>query len=146
MRVLIVSKFLRHVGGVETYLSWLGRALSGGGSTVGFFGMDSPLPADPVYETAEFVAFAPDQDYHGSAVQKIRGATSAVYSFEVARQVSRRYREFSPGCRALAWDVLSINFERDARDISVGHSDPADCSRVQISLRKSTLLGRLCQY
>jgi glycosyltransferase involved in cell wall biosynthesis len=94
-RVLVVNKFLHHVGGVETYIKWLSRNLPHVGIDVAFMGMPAPQDEQimdlggPTYHT-------PGRDFHGSPVVKARSALASVYSVGAARALRRAVEDFRP--------------------------------------------------
>jgi hypothetical protein len=78
-RVLVVNKFLHHVGGVETYMKWLSANLDAEGYDVAFLGMPPPTgTAEMLLEGPSF--HTPFRDYHGRAAVKIRSAADLPFS------------------------------------------------------------------
>lgn len=96
MRILLVSKFLHYVGGVETYLRWVSRALVDHGHDVGLVGMAPPtdqplmeLPDAPLWLT-------PTRSYEKGAADRARSAATSVWSVAAGKVMRTALAEFSP--------------------------------------------------
>ncbi|MGW3637564.1 glycosyltransferase [Streptomyces sp. NPDC005131] len=96
MRVLLVSKYLRQLGGVETYVGWLSAALADAGHEVALLGMDEPAGSLALWREGQRVWFSPSRDFHGSLSQKVSGAALSVYAPSVRRLLDSALREFRP--------------------------------------------------
>ncbi|MFJ3304689.1 glycosyltransferase [Streptomyces sp. NPDC086549] len=96
MRVLLVSKYLRQLGGVETYVGWLSAALADAGHEVALLGMDEPAGSSALWRQGQRVWFSPSRDFHGSLSQKVGGAALSVYAPGVRRLLDAALREFRP--------------------------------------------------
>lgn len=95
MRVLIVSKVLSHVGGVETYISWLSEALQSAGHTVAVFGMDDPA-GKPSTSTPTSIYLAPRRAYSGGRIEVATRAAHAIFSFGAQTKLQEAIRHFKP--------------------------------------------------
>lgn len=96
MDILVVSKFVHYVGGVETYLRWQVEHLQRRGHRVGVVGMRPPdgeqvmdLGDAPIWLTA-------NRDFHGSPGERAVGALTSVWSPQAAGMMRTALDEFSP--------------------------------------------------
>lgn len=96
MRVLIASKFLHHVGGVETYVRWLANSLAAAGHEVGMLGMEPPegesfmeLPDGPRWIT-------PTRSFAKGASDRAQSALMSVWSPPAGATMKRALQEFQP--------------------------------------------------
>lgn len=96
MRILIVSKFLHHVGGVETYVGWLANALAARGYEVGMLGMTPPpgkqfmpLPDGPRWLT-------PTRSFERGATGRAASAALSIWSPRVGSVMRQALAEFTP--------------------------------------------------
>lgn len=97
MRVLQVSKFLHHVGGVETYVKWASDRLAGAGHEVGLVGMTPPVGSKVMdFPGGMPVWFTPTRDYAEDAHNRLRSAATSVWSPSAGRVMSQALLEFSP--------------------------------------------------
>lgn len=97
MRVLQVSKFLHHVGGVETYLRWVSDRLSAAGHQIGLVGMAPPVGT----EVMDFPADAPmwltpPREYAVGSRGRIRSAATSVWSPSAGRVMEQALDQFRP--------------------------------------------------
>lgn len=95
-RVLVVNKFLHHVGGVETYVAWLARELSAVGYKTAFFGMSPPPENHLMQELDGPIYLSPNRDYYGSSASVPRSAAAAVYSPVVEKRFQAAVADFRP--------------------------------------------------
>jgi glycosyltransferase involved in cell wall biosynthesis len=97
VRVLLASKFLHHVGGVETYLRWLANALDAAGHEVALLGM-SPPQGEPLmdFPAAAPIYLTPCRSYSEGAAHRVRSAAASVYSPTVGRICRAAIEEFQP--------------------------------------------------
>lgn len=86
MRVLLVSKFVHHVGGVETYLRWQAHALAAAGHEVGVVGMTPPAGTPPM-DMPGRMWLTPARSYASGASGRLRSAATSVWSPRVGRIV-----------------------------------------------------------
>jgi len=96
LKVLLVSKYLRQLGGVETYVGWLSAALADAGHEVALLGMDEPAGSPALWREGQRVWFSPSRDFHGSLSQKASGAALSVYAPSVRRLLDSALQEFRP--------------------------------------------------
>ena len=96
MRILIASKFLRRVGGVETYLEWLVGELTARGHDVALFGMEDAGEALPIApDTQRFET--PSRSYtSGNLRSRFNDAIRSVYSIANGRSMRAAISEFGP--------------------------------------------------
>ena len=95
MRVLLVSKFVHHVGGVETYLRWQANALADAGHEVGVVGMTPPAGEIPM-EMPGRIWLTPERSYASGAAGRLRSAAASVWSPRVGRVVREASAAFRP--------------------------------------------------
>ncbi len=95
MRVLLVSKFVHHVGGVETYLRWQANALADAGHEVGVVGM-TPPPGERPMEWPGRTWLTPERSYAAGAAGRARSAAASVWSPRVGRVVRDAVAELQP--------------------------------------------------
>ncbi len=114
MKILIVNKFLHHVGGVETYIDWLSRNLENAGHELHFFGMSPPPGSQVLDSIAGRATFTPNRDFSGHGAHAAISAASSVYSRTVARKLEKVVGEFNPEM---------VHFHMTCRQLtpSVGH-------------------------
>jgi glycosyltransferase involved in cell wall biosynthesis len=96
MKILVVNKFLHHVGGVETYLDWQARNLDRIGVDAHFFGMAPPdgqevLPSIHGRETV-----TPHRDFNGTKRAATKAAMSSIYSPLTERMLTTAIDRFRP--------------------------------------------------
>ncbi len=96
MRVLVVSKFLHYVGGVETYVRYLAHSLADSGVEVGLLGMTPPegaalmdLPAGPRWFTA-------NRSYAQGAAHRASSAAQSIWAPQAGRTMRRALAQFEP--------------------------------------------------
>lgn len=99
MKILMVNKFLSPVGGAETYMITLGKALEKLGNEVQFFGMDSE--DRQVGNNAEI--YTDNIDFrHASALKKLEYSLKSIYSKEARRKIGAVLDDFKP-------DIVHLN-------------------------------------
>ncbi|GEP40447.1 glycosyl transferase [Nocardioides psychrotolerans] len=139
MRVLVASKFLHHVGGVETYISWLGRHLEREGHELAFFGMNPP-DGDRVMPDLQGPLFlSPSRDYYGSVATKVRSAATSIYSFSAARVMEEALDAFRPDvvhfqstCYQLTPSVVRAATRRAVPTLTTAHEYKFVCSNQRL--------------
>ena len=96
MKVLLVNKFLHHVGGVETYFSWQAAALHDAGNDVAVVGMRPPrsAPLMPLPELPTWLT--PTRSFEPGASGRARSAASSVWSFSTAGVMREALNSFRP--------------------------------------------------
>lgn len=139
MRILQVSKFLRHVGGVETYIQWLGEELADAGHEVGFFGMDLPADRPPLYAGGQFAAYTPERDFHGSLKRKAIDGAASIYSPAVGRRLREAIADFEPNlvhfhgtCYQLTPSVFRAVQERHVPSMITAHEYKLTCANQRL--------------
>lgn len=80
MRVLVVNKFLHHVGGVETYVDWQARHLADAGLETHFFGMAPPEGSTVIQSIGDRATFTPTRDFNGPAWEAVKSGLQSIYS------------------------------------------------------------------
>ena len=135
MKVLLVSKFLHHVGGVETYLLWLSRALHDDGHEVGVVGMAPPVGEDtmafpdlPLWTTAT-------RTFRAGERGRTRSAVASVWSPQAGRVMARAVEEFRPDvvhfhgtCFQLTPSVVSAVARRRVATLVTAHEYKLMCA------------------
>jgi glycosyltransferase involved in cell wall biosynthesis len=140
VRVMLVSKFLHHVGGVETYLRWQAHALEAAGHRVAVLGMRPPagsqrmdLGGSVLYETTtrSFV----DASYPA----RMRSAAASVYSFAAGDTMRRAIEEFKPDvihfhgtCYQLTSSVVRASRRAGVRRVATAHEYKLVCSNQRL--------------
>jgi glycosyltransferase involved in cell wall biosynthesis len=133
-RVLVVNKFLHHVGGVETYVEWLGRNLERSGVEVAFFGMEPPADRD-VMDLPGRTFLAPHRSYYGNKREVVRNGLASVYSISAARAMQHALDEFRPDlvhlhstCYQLTPSVVARSIRARVALVTTAHEYKLVCS------------------
>jgi len=93
MRILMINKFLRPVGGAETYVLQLGKYLEKQGHQVQYFGMEHPENV----AGNRIGSYTRNVDFHNiSFCEKMRWGSRVVYSVEARRKLRRVLEDFQP--------------------------------------------------
>ncbi|HVU61115.1 MAG TPA: glycosyltransferase [Mycobacteriales bacterium] len=97
MRVLLVTKFLHYVGGVETYVQWLARSLVDDGHEIALVGM-APQPEKPALQLPAGTELftAPSRSYAADSDHRVRDALASVYSPAARQTMEAAIRSFRP--------------------------------------------------
>ena len=139
MKVLVASKFLHHVGGVETYIAWLGRHLPDHGVEVGYFGMTPPDGDVLMPEVSGDVFLSPNRDYYGSPVTKVRSAATSIYSPAARASMSEAMDRFRPDlvhfqstCYQLTPSVVAEVRRRGVPMVTTAHEYKFVCSNQRL--------------
>lgn len=93
MRILLVSKFVHHVGGVETYVRWLAQALVTAGHDVGVVGMTPPQGHRPMDLAGAPLWLTRSRSFEAGSASRARDAALSVWSPEAGAVVRRAIRE-----------------------------------------------------
>lgn len=96
MRILQVSKFAHHVGGVETYVGWLVRALVAAGHDVGMVAMDPPPGRSPMALAGAPLWLTRSRSFDAGASGRVRSAALSVWSPEAGATMARALAEHRP--------------------------------------------------
>lgn len=96
MRILQVSKFAHHVGGVETYVGWLVRALAAADHDVGMVAMRPPPGRSPMDLAGAPLWLTRGRSYDVGAKGRVRSAALSVWSPEAGRTMTRALEEHRP--------------------------------------------------
>jgi glycosyltransferase involved in cell wall biosynthesis len=96
VRVLLASKFLHHVGGVETYLRWQAGALSEAGYDVGLLGMTPPAGEDLMDFPDLPIFLTPARSFDRESPHRLGSAAASVYSPAVGRVFAEAVSTFRP--------------------------------------------------
>lgn len=140
MRVMLVSKFLHHVGGVETYLRWLACALERDGHAVAVLGMRPPAGSErmdlgdsAVYETPTRVFV------DASRRTRATSAMSSVYSLAAADIMRHAISDFRPDvihfhgtCYQLTSSVARVARSAGVRRVATAHEYKLMCSNQRL--------------
>jgi glycosyltransferase involved in cell wall biosynthesis len=93
MRVLLVHKFFRRVGGAEVILSETGRLLQEAGHQVAFLSTEHPDNWESQYSKY----FVRSHDYEGGGpYERLRALATAMYSLSARRSTTRLIEDFRP--------------------------------------------------
>lgn len=99
MKILIINKFLHHVGGTETYIFKIGKWFQNNGHEVQYFGMQH----EGMRVGNRVNAYTSDMDFHSkSKLSLISNALKTIYSKEARVQLRKVLDDFKP-------DVCHIN-------------------------------------
>ena len=105
MKILMVNKFLGPVGGAETYMITLGKALEKRGHEVQFFGMDS---ADRQVGNKAGI-YTDNIDFrNASALKKIEYSLKSIYSKEARRKIGAVLDDFKPDIVPVSYTHLTL--------------------------------------
>ncbi|MEN3123027.1 glycosyltransferase [Janibacter sp. LM] len=96
MRILQVSKFAHHVGGVETYVGWLVRSLVADGHDVGVVAMTPPPGRSPMDLSGAPTWFTRRRSFEPGSPDRWRSAAVSVWSPEAGVTMRRAIREHRP--------------------------------------------------
>lgn len=96
VRVLQVSKFVHHVGGVETYVGWLTRALATAGHDVGMVAMRPPEGHSPMDLLGAPLWLTRTRSFEAGAAGRVRSAALSVWSPEAGATMARAITEHRP--------------------------------------------------
>jgi glycosyltransferase involved in cell wall biosynthesis len=139
MKVLVASKFLHHVGGVETYIEWLAHHLPRRGMDVGFFGMAPPANEPLMAGLGGPVFLSPNRDYYGSLATKVRSAAASVYSRAAAAAMEEAIDQFEPDlvhfqstCYQLTPSVVAVAARRGVPMVTTAHEYKFVCSNQRM--------------
>lgn len=148
MKVLIASKFLHHVGGVETYVRWLANALADRGVQVGLLGMHPPEGADLMDLPDGPRWLTPTRSFAQGAAHRARSAASSVWSPGNGTQMRRALEEFTPDlvhfhgtCYQLTPAVVDAAAKAGVPTVLTAHEFKLICAN-QTLFDDST--GRIC--
>ncbi|WP_226345646.1 glycosyltransferase [Agilicoccus flavus] len=135
MKILIASKFLHHVGGVETYVRWLAHALADSGHEVGLFGMAPPAGADLMALPEAPMWLTRTRSFEAGASERARSALLSVWSPEAGRRMSRTLAEFRPDlvhfhgtCYQLTPSVVSAATKAGVPSVLTAHEFKLICA------------------
>jgi len=139
MRVLVASKFLHHVGGVETYIAWLAQHLPRRGSQVAYFGMTPPDGEKVMPELDGPIFLSPTRDYYGPLATKVRSAATSVYSRAAASAIEEALDSFRPDlvhfqstCYQLTPSVVASVARRGIPMVTTAHEYKFVCSNQRL--------------
>lgn len=139
MKVLIASKFLHHVGGVETYVRWLATHLPELGHQVAFFGMRPPPGRSALPELDGPVYMAPYRTYEGSPASVARSAAASVYSPAARRAFRRAVKEWQPDvihfqstCYQLTSSVVLESVRSEVPTLTTAHEYKFVCQNQRL--------------
>lgn len=96
MKVLVINKFLHHVGGVETYLDWQARNLGRIGVDAHFFGMAPPVGHEVMSSISGRETLTPHRDFNGTKRAATKAAMSSIYSPLTERMLLNVIDDFRP--------------------------------------------------
>lgn len=91
-----VSKFLHHVGGVETYFSGVTRDLLVRGHEVQVVGMAPPVGRRVMDFGTAPVIQTPNRDFRGGTGERIWSGLNSVYSLSTASKIRQALESFKP--------------------------------------------------
>lgn len=139
MRILIVNKFLHHVGGVETYLQQLSRCLDDRGHEVHFFGMNPPAGQSVIPEAANRCTTSPNREFNQDPGKALVAGLNSVYSPTVEKRLNRVINEFKPQivhfhatCRQLTPSVARATRTHKIPSVTTVHEYKPVCSSQRL--------------
>ncbi|MBW0091338.1 glycosyltransferase [Pseudonocardia sp. KRD-184] len=140
MRVLLVSKFLHHVGGVETYVRWLAETMQAAGHQVALLGMRPPDGHDPMdFGEAPLYLTPTRQFVAASSRMRVRSAMSSIYSRAAGATMKRALSEFSPTvihyhgtCYQLTSSVVTAAAASGAGRVMTAHEYKLVCANQRL--------------
>ncbi len=139
-RVLLVSKFVHHVGGVETYLAWQAGALRRAGHEVAVVGMTPPAGSPQMDLAGAATYLTPYRAYtSGSTATRVTSAAASVWSPAAARTVVRAIEDFRPDvvhfhgtCYQLTSSVVRATAGRGLRRVATAHEYKLTCANQRL--------------
>lgn len=151
MKILIASKFLHYVGGVETYLHWQTWALHDRGVEVGLVGMEPPpgreymdLPSVPRWTTA-------NRSYAPGAEHRALSAAMSVWSPEAGSTMKRALAEFKPDlvhfhgtCYQLTPSVVRATTQAGVPVVLTAHEYKLMCANQNLLDDQTKQICRAC--
>lgn len=139
MRVLIVNKFLHHVGGVETYVDWQARHFDRAGIDVHFFGMEPPADRDVIPAVRDRYTATANREFNGTKAEAARAAINSVYSMAVEQKLDETIDAFRPDvvhfhstCRQLTPSVARAVTRRKLPSILTAHEYKQVCATQRL--------------
>src|SRR4051812_1248299 len=98
MRILIVNKFLYHVGGVESYVLWLAERLVSAGHEVAVLGMAVPFDREMMtFPGAVKTYFTPYWDFNSQrSTFRMASAAHSLYSRRISKLMAEVLDHFRP--------------------------------------------------
>ncbi|MBI3216041.1 MAG: glycosyltransferase [Mycobacterium sp.] len=139
MKVLVVNKFLHHLGGVETYVDWLGSNLDRIGIETHFFGMEPPEGRELMSSIAGRVTCTPNREFNGSKLSAAKSALTSVYSPVTERMLEATIASFKPDlvhfhstCRQLTPSVARAFTESGLPGVLTTHEYKQVCATQRL--------------
>jgi glycosyltransferase involved in cell wall biosynthesis len=136
----MVTKFLHHVGGVETYVDWLSGALAEAGHVVACFGMAPPAGEKTMDLGGARLFLTKTRDYHSQNVlSKGRDGFASIYSFVVGRELRDAISVFRPDaihyhgtCYQLTSAVFRAAMELEITRVLTAHEYKLVCANQRL--------------
>lgn len=139
VRVLIVNKFLHHVGGVETYMDWQASNLHRIGIETHFFGMEPPAGREVIPSLGQRYSQAPNREFNASKRDAAISALNSIYSPMVKRMLSSTIEEFRPDlvhfhstCRQLTPSVARAVTQKAIPSVLTAHEYKQVCATQRL--------------
>lgn len=151
MRVLVVNKFLHHVGGVETYVDWQARNFDRRGIDSFFFGMEPPAGRNVITSLSGRYATTPNREFNGTKLQAAKAAPSSVYSRAAERLLNETINRFRPDvvhfhstCRQLTPSVARAVTRRGIPGVLTAHEYKQVCATQRLWDERKNQLCTAC--
>lgn len=152
MKVLLVSKFLHHVGGVETYVRWLASSLAEAGHSVALVGMQPDEGHRQMDFNGATVYETPPRHYVGrSLAHRSVSALTSVYSRATAAVMRQALEDFAPDvvhfhgtCYQLTSSVVRATEGLGLRRIATAHEYKLACANQRLWSDREKAICTLC--
>jgi glycosyltransferase involved in cell wall biosynthesis len=151
VRVLVVNKFLHHVGGVETYVDWQARNLARIGVDSHFFGMVPPADRELIDAIRGRATLTPYRAFNGAKLPALRAAVSSIYSPAVEQLMIDTIDRFQPDlvhfhstCRQLTAGVARALSRRGLPGILTAHEYKQVCATQRLWDERQNRLCTAC--
>jgi glycosyltransferase involved in cell wall biosynthesis len=96
LKVLVVNKFLHHVGGIETYVDWQAKNFDKAGIEAHFLGMSPPPDHEILPSIVGRATFTPAREFNQGRGTAAKSAFSSIYSPTVERILESTIERVQP--------------------------------------------------
>lgn len=139
VRVLVVNKFLHHVGGVETYVEWQAANFDRAGISVHFFGMEPPPGREVIAAVRDRYDAVPNREFNGTNAAAAKAAFNSVYSSGAEHRLSACIDSFQPDvvhfhstCRQLTPSVARAVTRKGVPSVLTAHEYKQVCATQRL--------------
>lgn len=140
MRILIVNKFLHHVGGVETYVRWQARHLTDAGHELLFVGMTPPAGANVMEELDGRYRTTDERQFNSGLRERIASGVNSIYSTQAYKVMSEAVQQFRPDVthfHSTCWQltpsvITAVGGDRPTPSIVTAHEYKLVCASQRL--------------